>query len=466
MQLSVLAGIYTDEKSDFRVALPRNYVPVAQKTGISEGYIRPGDGIVSLGTGPGIDRGGIEWNGVMYRVMGTKLVRINSNWTVTELGDVGGSGQVTFDYSFDYLAVASSGNLYLWNGAALQQVTDSDLGTVLDFVWVDGYFMTTDGEFLIVTELNNPFSVDPLKYGSSEFNPDPIKALLKLRNEVYALNRYSIEVFDNVGGTNFPFQRIDGAVIEKGVIGTHACCEFMQTIAFLGGGHNEQPAVWLGNNATARKISTREIDLILLEYTEEQLSSVLLENRVSEGHQSLYVHLPDKTLVFDFSISEAANQSIWYVLTSSLVGDAQYRARNLVWAYGKTIVGDPQSSSFGYLSNSVSTHWGQRIGWIFGTSIVYNEGRGVLFNELELVALTGRAEFGVDPTIWTQYTLDGVTWSQEKPISAGLRGDRLKRLCWFRQGSMRNWRAQRFRGTSDAHMSVTRLEVKLEPLAV
>ena len=106
------------------------------------------------------------------------------------------------------------------------------------------------------------------------------------------------------------------------------------------------------------------------------------------------------------------------------------------------------------------------VGWDFGTEILYNEGRGAIFHEMELVSLTGRQALGSNPTIWTQYTTDGVTWSQEKQISLGTTGDRAKRLCWFRQGSMRNWRAQRFRGTSDAHMSVTRLELKLEPLAV
>jgi hypothetical protein len=30
-----------------------------------------------------------------------------------------------------------------------------------------------------------------------------VKALLKVRNEVYALNRHTIEAFDNVGGSGF-----------------------------------------------------------------------------------------------------------------------------------------------------------------------------------------------------------------------------------------------------------------------
>lgn len=120
------------------------------------------------------------------------------------MGSVLGSGYCNFDYSFDYLAINSSPYLYLYSPEkGLKQVTDGDLGKVKDVVWIDGYFMSTDGEFLVVTELTDPFAVNPLKYGSSEADPDPINALFKLRNEVYALNRYTIEVFDNVGVKTF-----------------------------------------------------------------------------------------------------------------------------------------------------------------------------------------------------------------------------------------------------------------------
>ena len=467
MQVPILNGIYTDTAGDFRVEYPRNMVPVILKSGISDGYFRPADGIVSLGTGPGIDRGGIEWQGILYRVMGTKLVSISSLNVVTVIGDVGGTGQVTFDYSFDYLAVASGGNLFLYRpSTGLQQVTDPDLGTVLDVVWVDGYFMTTDGEFLVVTELNNPFAVNPLKYGSAEADPDPIVALLKVRNEVYALNRHTIEVFDNVGGSLFPFQRVEGAQVQRGAIGTHACCNFMESIAFIGGGRNEAPAVWLISGSNAQKISTREIDLILEEFTETQLSNVLVESRVDKGYRHLYIHLPNRTLVFDAEATTKAGMPVWFTLTSSLVGNSLYRARNLVWVYNKWVVGDPSSVSFGYLSDSLSSHWGVLNGWEFATIILYNESRGLIFHEMELIALTGNAIFGTDPSIFTSYTEDGLTYSQERVCKAGVTGVRGKRLSWLQQGRMRQWRAQKFRGTSDAQLSVARLEARIEPLAV
>jgi hypothetical protein len=399
--------------------------------------------------------------------MGTKLVSISSTNVVTVIGDVGGTGQVTFDYSFDYLAVASGGNLFLYRpSTGLQQVTDPDLGTVVDVVWVDGYFMTTDGEFLIVTELNDPFSVNPLKYGSAEADPDPIVALQKVRNEVYALNRHTIEVFDNVGGQLFPFQRVEGAQVQRGTVGTHACCVFMESIAFIGGGRNEAPSVWLITGSNAERIATREIDQLLTEFTEEELSNVLVEARVDKGYRHLFIHLPNQTLVFDAAATTGAGAPVWFTLATSLVGNSQYRAKNLVWVYNRWNVGDPASTAFGHLSDSLSSHWGVLNGWEFATIILYNESRGLLFHELELVSLTGNSIFGTDPSIWTSYTEDGVTWSQERVCKAGMTGVRGKRLSWLQQGRMRQWRAQKFRGTSDAQLAVARLEARIEPLVV
>jgi hypothetical protein len=467
MQIPILNGIYTDNTPELRTAYPVNLVPVPKASGISNSFLRPGDGIVSNGTGPGIDRGGINWRDRLYRVMGTKLVEINSAGTVTTLGDVGGpiDQLVTFDYSFDQLAIASGGRLYYWNETTLTQVTDPDLGVVLDFCWVDGYFMTTDGEFLIVTELTDPTQVNPLKYGSSEVDPDPVVALLKLRNEVYALNRNTIEVFDNVGGELFPFARIDGAQIQKGVVGTQACCIYIERVAFLGGGRNEAPGIYVGAAAVTEKISTQEIDNLLLQYTEAQLALVKLEARNDKNHQHLYVHLPDRTIVFDASASKDLQTPVWFTLVSTLDGFAQYRARNMVWVYDKWMVGDPQSTSIGYLVQDIGSHWGQQVRWEFGTLIVYNESNGALFSELELVSLTGSVVLGKNPQISTSYSLDGQSYSQEKFISVGTIGNRKKRLAWFQQGHMRNWRIQRFRGDSDAHVSYVRLEAQIEALA-
>ena len=465
-QLPILSGIYVASAPEFRTSYPVNYYAVPKETGISQGFLQPASGIVQFGTGPGLDRGGIEWNGECYRVMGSKLVLVDNTGLATTLGDVGDDGlPVTLDYSFDRLGIRSNGSLFYWNGTTLTQVTDADLGVVNDMLWVDGYWMTTDGEFLVVTELNDPTAVDPLKYGSNEADPDPILAIRKIRNEVYALNRHTVEVFDNVGGELFPFARIEGAQIEKGTLGRDCTCVFQETLAFIGSGRNEQPSIYAAMNGGVQKLSTHEIDLLLEEYTDAQLAASVLEARNEGSHEFLYVHLPDRCLLYDAGASRDLQTPVWTILQSGLLETGEYRAKFFVRCYGKWICGDTQEARTGYLVDNVSSHWGNTVRWEFGTPVAYNEGRGAIIHEMELVGLPGYAAFGVEPVITTSYSLDGLAWSSDRPISVGSVGNRRKRLVWYNQGFMRHWRIQRFKGTSDAHLPFARLEAQIEPMA-
>jgi hypothetical protein len=467
VQIPILSGIYTDTKADFRASYPVNMKPIIMDTGISEGYLRPVEGITQIGTGPGVSRGAINWEGAHYRVMGSRICRILKDGTVVDLGDVGTDGnQVSLTYSFDYLAIASNENLFYLKDDVLTQVTDVDLGDCLDVVWVDGYFMSTDGEFLIVSDLNDPFAFSSTKYGSSEIDPDPVVGLVKNRNEIYAVNRYTIEVFQNIGGSGFPFGRVTGAQIQRGAFGAHCAVVYEQNIAFLGSARDESPGVFLGANGQSRKISTREIDEILATYLETDLQDAVLESVHDRSHALLWVRLPDRTLVFDFEASQAAGSPVWYVMHSgTLDTPLTYRGVDVIWCYDDWQVGDAQSSKVGTLTEDVATQFGSDVPWEISTGIFYNESKGLIIHSLELVALTGRGAFGVDPVISTAYSLDGRNWSQERSVEVGTQGDRLKRVIWRRQGKMRNLRMQRFRGDTKAYMAVARLEAEVEPLS-
>lgn len=467
MNIPILSGIYTSMAGDFKSSYPMNLIPVPKQSGVSDSYLKTADGIVRFDTGNlvGVDRGGINWNGVLYRVVGTKLVRIAESGSVVVLGDVGGGGRCSFDYSFTRLSIQSGINLYYYTGASLIRVTDVDLGNVLDQIWVDGYFMTTDGTSLVVTELTDSTAVNPLKYGSSEIDPDKIVGLLKLRGEVLALNRYTIETFQNVGGSFFPFQRISGALIQKGIIGKDAKCKVAQTFAFVGSGRNESVSVWLGNGSNAVKIATREIEQTLSKYSEVELSTLIMESREFDAHQHIYIHLPNETLVYDLAAATAMGAPVWFTLSSGVAGQAKYRACNLVYCYGKWIVGDKVDGRIGYLSDSVATQYGDIAGWQFNTSFVYNQSMGGIINSLELVALTGRAELGVNPTIFLSHTKDGLMWSDEKARSSGGRGEYAQRITWRRvTGLFRQYMGFRFRGTNGSVISFARIEAQVEGL--
>lgn len=468
MQISILNGIYTDNTSNFRTSYPRNLVPVPKSQGISQGYLRQAEGIKLFASGLGADRGSIQWRDECYRVQGTKLIKVLANKTIVTIGDVGTGGAVTFEYSFDHLAISSGGRLYLYDGTTLAQNVDPDLGVVLDFVWIDSQFITTDGENLVATEIGDPFSVNPFKYGSSEIDPDPINGVHELRNEVVAVNRHTIEFFRNIptGAVDeFPFRRINGAQIQRGAIGTHASTIYNEQVAFVGGGRGEPPSVYLGANGGTRKIASREIEEILKGYSEATLSTMLIEARENDAHSWLYVHLPDKTLVFDGAASAEMSQRVWFTLSAGILNESRYPARSFTWCYDMWLSGNPITGDIGEMVNDVSTHYGNETRWEFGVSVLYNEGRGVIVHEQELVCLTGSALLGANPVVSLEQSTDGLTWSSPLTAPAGVQGDRNVQIEWRRLGHFKQWQIQRFYGSSDAHIAIARLEARVEGLA-
>lgn len=470
MKIPITFGTYVDELGNYRTAYPHNMMVVPVSQGISESYLKPAEGIVqdAIGSGSGVIRGGINWLDTLYRVAGDTLISIDRNGNVTELGVVGDDFRpVSMDYSFDRLSITSNQNLFYWDSTnGLVQVTDSDLGLVKDHIWVDGYFMAIDDENIVVTELSDPTSVDPLKYGSSEADPDPTIAILKLRNEPYVLNRYTIESFQNVGGSGFPFSVIEGAQIQRGAVGTYMCCVFMENIAFVGSGRNEKISVYLASGGQSRKIATREIDLILGIYSELTLSNLVMESRTFDSHELLYIHLPTITLVYDAAATQDVGSHVWYTLGSGVDKYSQYKARYFVWCYNRWCVGDPSTEKMGYLTDETGEHWGEDVRWEFQTDILYNESNGAIIHELELVGLTGRIAVNEEASIGTDYSYDGLTWSTQKTVSVGSSGNRSRRLSWLGQGHMRDRRIQRFMGSSKVRGTFARLEARIEPLEV
>jgi hypothetical protein len=112
VQVPIISGIYTDGGPDVRKALPRNLIPVGQSSGVSEGYLRPADGIVAASVGPGIDRGGIYFSGAHVRVIGRAICIVDAAGNITPVGEIGGTAPVTFAYDTTRLAVCGGGEVF------------------------------------------------------------------------------------------------------------------------------------------------------------------------------------------------------------------------------------------------------------------------------------------------------------------------------------------------------------------
>jgi len=466
MQVPILSGITAGNDGGFSLSYPVNLEPVPAQNGISNGYMRSAAGVKFWTNGVGLDRGGINWNGILYRVSGTKLIKVAQDGTVSVLGDVGSTGQVTMDYGFDRLAINSGTNLYYWDGTTLSQVTDPDLGAVKDALWINGYYATTDGTSIVVTDLSDPFSVNPLKYGSAEEDPDMVVGLFKLRGELYALGQYTIQVFSNVGGSGFPFAANTAATVPVGIVGRDAKCRYYKTLAFVGQEREDEtptaPAVYLLDGGSATKISTRKIDDELAAVAD--LTSIICESRTYRDERRLLVHLPDKTLIYCANASRISGEPCWYVARSGLGMNKSYRSRNAVFCYGKWICADPETGNLGTLDETISTQFGEEAGWKFETILTYNQARGGIIHSLELVGLPGRAALGEKPVAFMSTTVDGQSWSMERSASTGARGDTARRVQWRPHRRFSNYIGLRFRGASNALAGWAACEAEIEGL--
>jgi hypothetical protein len=462
MQVPLLFGIVASETAEFVPSYPLNLEPVVVASGISEGQLRSAVGAIPYATGPGVDRGGIEWKDVCYRAMGPYLVSVSAQKVITKLGTIGGDGPVRFDFSFDKLIIRSAKNLFYWDGTALTQVTDPDLGVVLDALWVDGYTMSTDGEYVLVTELNDPYQVKPLKYGSAEADPDPIVGLEKVRGEVYVLGTNTIQVLNNIGGNGFPFATVPGATIATGCVSASAKTLFGDTFAFVGSGRGDALGVYVAGSGTATKISSRVIDDALSR--EEDPAQILLERRVSRDELRLIVHLAKESWCFMAKASNAAGEPVWYRLGSG-VGQP-YRLRAPVMVYGRTLVGDTTSSQIGELSTDVSTHFGDAVEWSFDLGMIYNGAKGAIVDTIEMTGLPTRGDDSAGNTMFLSLTRDGATFTQERTISMGVRGQRTKRMQARPHFRIRNYMGMRFRGYNKALAGFAACEVNARPLTL
>lgn len=462
MRVPVISGVRANENGEFLTSYPINREPVFRDTGLSDGFLAVPPGITQVATGPGPNRGGINWNGTCYRVMGTKLVSISSMWTVTELGDVGSGGPCGFDYSFVNLIINSGTRLYYWNATdGLRQVTDPDLGVVVDAMFVDGYTMTTDGTSLVVTDLNDPMAVDPIKYGSSEESPDPVTGLIHMHGEAYALNRYTIQVFQNIGGTGFPFQTVKTATIPFGCVGPRAKCKYLTTIAFVGGQENTAPGVYLMGAGDADKISSAEVDDALAALSEADLAAVWLEARVEKDDQRLILHLPDRSWSFSAQTTKSSAVKTWCQYVTSLSDAGAYEGRGLAYCYGKWIVAS-SDGKIGYLDRSTARHYGSDVAWQFDTTLLYNDANRAILTGIELIGTPGRGN--ADSRVFFSYSKDGEFWSIERATPAGKLGQHQKRVAWRPGIRFEQYMSLRFRGADNSVMSIARLECDIEAL--
>ncbi len=245
VQLNIFGGFYENSSIPLSHQNLINWIPqIAEGEALSQnGLIQP-QALVHFGTtGDNSNRGAIVMGGIPYVVNGTTLYSFDSAGAYTILGFIAGTGSVSMASNGIKLAiVVPGGSAYQFDSSTsiVTEVTDPDYIISDTVVFKDGFYVYTAsaGDVFFNSALNDPLTFDALDFGTAEINPDRIIAAHVNHNELFILGEETIEVFQNIGGAGFPFQRIPGANIQKGCYAKFSIVEFDNKFIFVGGGVN------------------------------------------------------------------------------------------------------------------------------------------------------------------------------------------------------------------------------------
>ena len=457
-------GFYTSESLPFSAQRCVNWIPTMAEGGaLNDRALLQVPGIKQFSdTAVSVNRGSWKMSGVPYFVNGNSLLSTSSTGSVTNHGAIEGDGRVSMADNGQYLVVLVPGaKAYAYDNIAdeLTEITDGDFIQSDTVVYKDGYFVFTasDGSVFFNSSLNDPFSFDALDFGTAEISPDKIVAAHVNHNELFILGTETIEIFQNVGGTGFPFQRIPGANIQKGAHSKFSIVEFDNTFCFVGGGLNERSAIWKVSGASSvQKISTDAIDKEIQKFTRDEISnSFAMTYSLNGQFFAIFTfeseRIPSRTFVYNATSSAFSGVKVWFELQSG-VKDNRWQVQSIVAAYGKLLVGDYFTGLIGEIDKDTLTYYDELISRSMSTQPFSQNGLPVFAGILEATFESGTGltgDIGTEfvynvgtvpgeawnPVVRMDFSDDGGrTFSSEFSRSIGKIGKYEQRSVWNRQG--------------------------------
>ncbi len=373
-------------------------------------------------------RGAITMANIMYVVFGTSLYSVISG-VATELGTIGGSDRLsiaTNGSQIVFVSLSSGGWIYdVANG--LRQITDADYQPANNVTFLNQYFVFSrqNSQQFFLSSLADGSSYDILDFASAEGSPDNLISVLADNGELWLFGQSTTEVWTNTGDPIFPFQRINGAVLSKGIAGIHACTRLDNTVYWL----SNEGIVYSAQGYAPARISTFAIES---QFDGEDLSGAFMFGYVQDGHAFLVLTVGGATYVYD-----AATQQ-WHERSSrdQYHLDGEWRCNHVLEYNGTLYAMDSQDSLIGTLDPVEPEEFGREIVCTRVTSMIAEDAKALIVDSVQLIAETGIGPSdGSVPYVSLAVSRDnGHTFGNEKFASAGAIGQYSTRIIWRRLG--------------------------------
>jgi hypothetical protein len=362
-------------------------------------------------------RGGEKFGTKLYVVIGANVLSITTAGVISILGVITTStGNVFMAYNGTQILIVDGtayGHYITAATGVLSDITDADFPASSSCAFADGYFVvtkTSTGQFFI-SGLYDAATWDALDFATAEGSPDNLVRCYYGNSNLWLFGTDTIEVWYNSGGTDFPFTRISGALIEDGLAGSAAICMIKDQFYFL----SNKLEVLRTVGYQREKISTIHIDTEIQSYT--TVSDVVLYEYRTDGHVFLVVTFPtaDKTWVYDITTN------YWHEWQSyKTQGVATYgRHRGAIGFFfnNKYVVGDYSNGFLYELDMATYTDNGEAIPRTRRTQIIDKDRLKVIHHSVELDFDFGQ---GSSPSVLLRWSDDEAnTWSTGRTMSLG-----------------------------------------------
>ena len=480
-EIPLYGGLYEAESRLVSSQTCLNWYPnIPESQGISEAQLYPTPALEQIAdTGDfNINRGAHLFNDEYYCINNNKLYRLNRvqggatsfSYNLEELGEISGTGRVSLaDNGFQLcIVIPDTGIGYIYEKTnGLQQITDPDftaVGNADVVVFMDGYFVfSTQSKRFFISALNDGLSYNALDFGTAEADPDDIRGLHVHKNQLYVFGSQTCEVFRNVGGQGFPFQRITGFVLPKGLAAKFSIIEYSGAFAFVGQGENESARIYMYSGNDFQPISTTAIDLVVQKNTDIQIQDCFVWSYDKKGADFVGWTFANGTFVFESKASQLTGKKIWHERKSSNVNlTGGWRVNSLVAAYGLLICGDSDSGIIGQLDFDGNTEYGNNIVRELTLPTISSQSKRVYHGSFEVEIETGLATTSETPEIEMTYSDDAKAFVSYRTRSLGKIGEYSKKVKWQRLGNSNRFRIYRLRMTDTVRCVIYRALVDLE----
>jgi hypothetical protein len=183
------------------------------------------------------NRGMLENQGVLYRVLDESFYSVDGAGTHTLLGTIPGSNRCTLRaLGSSILIVNGGGKVYIWDGTTLSLNASANLGSPRGVAVINNQaiYDRGSGQIFDVSNAGLPATINGLNYASAESYPDNLLVPYGWRETLYLFGEQSTELWWNSGTGNPPFDKVQGSGLGIGLGAIHSIAETPDNLYFLG----------------------------------------------------------------------------------------------------------------------------------------------------------------------------------------------------------------------------------------